>query len=480
MEGCGFLTRRRVIAGMLPAALLAGEVFTRMQPADAQADPKQAAALDAGVRAFTYGLPVVLLDVTMKQATNVARPRGFTAPVNQFAHVRAFPTADFKGVVRANVDTLYSSAFLDLSREPMVLSVPDTRGHYYLMPMLDAWSNIFASPGTRTTGSGAGSFVITGPGWDGPLPGGVQRIASQTNYVWILGRTQANGQADLDAVHAFQDGYALVPLSAFGKPYTAPVGTVDPAVDMKTPPIDQLRAMDATAYFGALARLLKPNPPPASEAPTLAQLAKIGIVPGRPFDPARLDQAVAAGLQSSISVALDKLREASHSVSKPVNGWQIPPLTLGKYGADYGLRAVIALIAYGANLAADAVYPTTFLDADGKALSGASRYTLHFAKGATPPVNAFWSITMYDPQSFFVANPTNRYAVSSWMPLIANPDGSIDIYIQHDSPGVAKEANWLPAPSSEFNVTLRMYWPKTDAPSILDGTWKPPAVTRAV
>ena len=155
---------------MLPATVLAGSVFRHMQPANAQADLGQAATLDAGVRAVIYGLPLVLLDITMKQATNVVHPSGFKAPVNQFAHVRAFPSADFKAVVRANVDTLYSSAFLDLSREPVVLSVPDTHGHYYLMPMIDAWSNVFASPGTRTTGSGAHSFVITGPGWTGPLP----------------------------------------------------------------------------------------------------------------------------------------------------------------------------------------------------------------------------------------------------------------------------------------------------------------------
>jgi hypothetical protein len=248
---------------------------------------------------------------------------------------------------------------------------------------------------------------------------------------------------------------------------------------MKTPPIEQIRAMSATAYFGTLARQLKPNPPPASEAPILSQLAKIGIVPGETFDASRLDPAVAAALQSSFSAAFDKLHEASHNVSQPVNGWQIPPLTLGRFGTDYGLRAVIALIAYGANLSEDAVYPTTFTDADGKPLDGANRYTLHFAKGETPPVSAFWSLTMYDPQSFFVANPGNRYAVSSWMPLIVNPDGSIDIYLQHDSPGVAKEANWLPAPSGAFNVTLRMYWPRTGAPSILNGTWKPPAVTLA-
>ncbi len=201
--------------------------------------------------------------------------------MNQFVHVRAFPDASFKDVVRANVDTLYSSAWLDLSKEPIVLSVPDTRGRYYLMPMIDAWTNIFASPGKRTTGTKAGHFAITGPGWSGTLPKGVQELKSPTNMVWIIGRTQTNGPKDYAAVHAIQDGYKLVPLSAFGKPYTAPKGEVDPAVDMKTPPVEQLKKMTTEAFLGRLAALLKANPPPASEAPVLAKLAKIGVVPAR-------------------------------------------------------------------------------------------------------------------------------------------------------------------------------------------------------
>lgn len=442
-------------------------------------EAKAQEALKAGVEAVVYGLPLIMMDLTKDKTTNVEKPEGFAAPINQFVNVRAFPDASFKDVVRANVDTLYSSAFLDLSAEPIVLSVPNTHGRYYLMPMLDAWTNIFASPGKRTTGTKAGNYVITGPGWTGKLPRGVTEYKSPTNMVWIIGRTQTNGPADYPAVHKIQDGYKLAPLSAFGKPYTPPAGKVDPSIDTKTPPVEKAQGMSAEAYFTRMAALLKSNPPPASEAPILEKLAAIGVVPGEKFDPSRLDPAVAKGLEQSVKVAFEKLLGASKETGAPVNGWRVPSMILGNYGSDYGARAVVALIGLGANLPQDAVYPSAFVDGDGKTLDGANKYVLHFDKGATPPVNAFWSITMYNPESFFVANPINRYAISSWMPLKKNKDGSLDLYVQHDSPGKDKEANWLPASDKDFNVTLRMYWPTEKAPSIIDGSWKPPAVTVA-
>jgi hypothetical protein len=419
-----------------------------------------------------------MMALTMQRATNGVRPMGVAAPVNQFASMRAFPTATFKEVVRANVDTLYSSAFLDLSREPIVLSVPDTRGRYYLLPMFDAWTNVFATPGKRTTGTGPGRFAIVGPGWNGALPDGLPELKSPTNIVWILGRTQTNGPEDYAAVHAIQDGYSLVPLSAIGTSYTALPGVVDPHVDMTVPPVERLQRMSARQYFSTLARLLASNPPPASEAPIVARLARIGIVPGKPFDESTLDPAIAKGLSGSVTTALRRLQDESHTTGAGANGWRVPPMVLGNFGNDYALRGLIALIAFGANLPADAIYPTTFVDADGASLNGANRYTLRFETGRMPPVHAFWSLTMYDPQSFFVDNPIHRQAISSWMPLNTNADGSIDILIQRAAPEGDRLTNWLPAPEGGFNITLRMYWPKDDAPSILDGSWMPPRVTR--
>ncbi len=439
---------------------------------------QEAEALEAGVQVVIYGLPLVMMDVTMRRAVNVPRPVGVAAPVNQFGSMRAFPTAAFKDVVRANVDTLYSSAFLDLSKEPLVLSVPDTHGRYYLLPMFDAWTNVFATPGKRTTGTGAARFLISGPGWRGIVLAGLTQLKSPTNMAWILGRTQTNGPADYDAVHAIQDGYTLVPLSAYGKPHTPLVATLDPSVDMKTPPVEQLQRMSAPEYFTALARLLTANPPPASDAPMLATLARIGVVPGQPFDLAKLDPITARGLNGSVTAGLRRIQADARQVGKAVNGWRIPSPLLGNFGDSYGVRAAIALIAFGANLPTDAIYPTAFTDGDGNGLSGANRYTLHFDNGREPPVRAFWSITMYSPESFFVENPIHRYAVSSWMPLKPNADGSLDIYIQHAPPDGERGMNWLPAPLGGFDVTLRMYWPTEMAPSIIDGSWVPPPITR--
>jgi hypothetical protein len=439
---------------------------------------KEQEAQQTGVQAVIYGLPLVMMELTMQNFINAPPPKG--APANQFLQVRSFPTASFKQIVRANVDTLYSSAFLDLSKEPLVLSVPDTHGRYFLLPLFDAWTNVFASPGTRTTGDAGSNYVIAGPDWSGTAPPGLKVLKSPTNMAWLLGRTQTNGPADYPAVHAIQDGYKLTPLSRFGTSYTPPTGAPDPAFDAKTPPVEKLKAMSAAQYFGVLARLLRSNPPTPADAPFIAKLAHIGIVPGQPFDPSHMDPAVAKALEGSVSTAIEQLQRAVAQVgtSASANGWRIPPTTIGNFGTGYFTRALITWIAFGANLPADAVYPTSYGDADGNVLNGSNRYTLHFEKGNTPPVNAFWSITMYGPDSFFVDNPMGRYAVSSWMPLRYGSDGSIDLYVQKDSPGKDKEANWLPAPAGDFNVTLRMYWPKGEKPSILDGTWIPPGLTK--
>lgn len=452
------------------------------EKANAEATAKAAAdktredeAAKIGVDAVVYGLPVIIAELTKRVSTNVVAPEpNAHAPVNQFGNMAEYPTAANKDIVRMNVDTLYSFAFLDLAAEPIILSVPDTHGRYYLMPLIDAWTNVFASPGKRTTGTKAANFAITGPGWTGTLPKGMTEYKSPTNTVMIGGRTQANGPADYKAVHAIQKQYKVTPLSAWGKPYTPPPGVVDPGVDM-SPPVEQVSKMSAADFFKMLATQLKSNPPPAAAAPVLAQLAKIGIVSGQDFDMGKLDPAVARGLEKSVQTALAKLEAAAKKTGEPVNGWNSLPRNLADFGTDYGTRGVVALIGFGANLAADAIYPSAFVDADGKPLDGANRYVLHFDKGQAPPANAFWSLTMYNAQSFFVENPINRYDIAAWMPLKYNKDGSLDVYIQRESPGKAKESNWLPAPEGEFSVTMRIYWPKPEA---LDGTWKPTAIAR--
>ncbi len=300
---------------------------------------KEQEAFELGVEAYIYGYPLVTVEMTRRVMTNVAKPEGLHGPMGQFANAREYPTAAFKDVTAPNADTLYSSAWLDLSQEPYVLSLPDEHGRYYLMPMLSGWTDVFQVPGTRTTGTKAQTYAITGPGWQGTLPQGVTEYKSPTNMVWIIGRTYCTGTAaDYRAVHKIQDQYKLVPLSAYGKPYTPPPGQVDAAVDMKTPVREQVNAMDAGAYFKTFALLLKENPPAAADAPMVAKLAKIGIVPGQDFDPGKLDPAVAKGLERVPKAAQEKILAEYKKIAVPVNGW-VYSTKMGVYGTDYLVRA---------------------------------------------------------------------------------------------------------------------------------------------
>jgi hypothetical protein len=429
--------------------------------------------------AYVYGYPLVLADVTRAKQTNVPHVQGVgLAPINQFANNKSLPDATFTDVVSPNADTLYSTAWLDLGKEPIVLSVPDTHGRYYLMPMLDAWTNVFTSPGKRTTGTGKQNFVITGPQWTGTLPAGLKEIKSPTDIVLLAGRTQANGKADFAAVNALQAQYKLTPLSAWSKPYTPPADVpTDANVDMKTPPVEAVAATDAPAFFSRLAMLMKDNPPSPADGPMVAKLASIGVVPGQPFDINKNGADTAKAISDGVEGGKKKVIELGHNPggAKVVNGWLIMVKEIGNYGTNYDARAGVAWVGFGANIPQDAIYPLTRVDGDGNPLNGASKYIIHFDKGQTPPVDAFWSLTMYNAKQNFVANPINRYAIGDRDKMKFNPDGSLDIYIQHDSPGKDKEFNWLPADAASFNVILRMYWPKEAA---LDGSWTPPPIKK--
>jgi hypothetical protein len=443
---------------------------------------KELEAREIAVDAYVYAYPMVTMEITRRVMTNVEKPEGSKAPMGQFARLRAYPAVDDRSVTAPNADTLYTLAWLDVSKEPWILSIPDMKDRFFLFPMLDMWTNVFQDPGKRTTGTKAQKYAITGPGWSGTLPAGVTEYKAPTNIVWVLGRIYCTGAPeDYKAVHALQDQVSAVPLSAYGKPYTPPPGKVDPAIDMKEPR-EQVNAMDGAAYFKLFAELLKTNPPAADDAPMVAKLAKIGIVPGQDFDAAKLDAAVAKGIAAAPKPAQEKISSLKEAVvvgdAKLENGWMFFSKT-GLYGTGYRNRALITWYGLGANRPQDAVYPTSEGPELLKKYSGANRYVMRFAKGDLPPVNGFWSITMYDKDYFFVPNTINRYTVSQRSKLKANPDGSVDIYVQHDSPGKDKEQNWLPAPAGEFVLMMRLYWPKETPPSILDGTWKPPEVRQA-
>jgi hypothetical protein len=445
--------------------------------ASGQAGAEQ--AVKDAVDVYVYGYSLVTMDMTRKQLTNVAVPDATHAPMGQLVKFRTYPPANMHSVTAPNADTLYTSAWVDVSKEPWVLSVPDMGDRYYLLPMLDGWTDVFQVPGKRTTGDKAQTYVITGPGWSGTLPAGVTEYKSPTGLVWILGRIYCTGTPeDYAKVHALQDKFSLVPLSSYGKPYTPLPGEVDANFDMKTGVRDQVDALSVNDYFNYLARLMKTNPPAAADAPMVEKMKAIGLVPGQDFDPSKLGALDKEVIKTVPKVAQVKIMEYFKQVAEPVNGWMYITKNIGIYGTDYIQRALVTAIGLGANRPQDAIYPTSQKDAAGHEYDGASKkYMMHFDKGQMPPVDGFWSLTMYDKDYFFVPNPLNRYTLSQRNKFVTNPDGSVDLYLQADSPGKGKEANWLPAPKTKFIPMLRLYWPKETAPSIIDGTWKPPAIT---
>ena len=446
-------------------------------------DAKEVEAFETAKEAYIYAYPLMTMEMTRRVTTNVAAPVGTSAPMGQFAKLREYPNASFNAVTAPNADTLYTTTWLDVSKEPWVISIPDLKGRYALFPMLDGWTDVFQVPGKRTTGTGAQKYAITGPGWTGTLPAGVTEYKSPTGIVWLLGRIYCTGTPeDYKAVHALQDQMTVVPLSSYGKPYTSTPGAVDSSIDTKTGVRDQVNAMDAASYFKLFANLLKTNPPAAEDAPMVVKLAKIGIVPGQDFDVSKLEPSAAAGLAKAPKAAQDKIAAwfkegLAVGDAKLENGWVFTTKT-GLYGTNYIQRATVTWYGLGANRPQDAVYPTSEGPKIVEKYNGANKYVLHFPKGGMPPVNGFWSVTMYNAQYFFVDNPLNRYNISQRNKFKTNADGSTDIYIQADSPGKDKESNWLPSPKDDFVLMMRLYWPKETAPSILDGSWKIPEVKK--
>jgi hypothetical protein len=471
-----FMARSLTVA----ALTFATATLPSMQTASAQSPGiSEQDAYEIAKEAYVYAYPLLLMDAFMRQGTNYAEPTGIVtqAPYNQFSHARAFPPADFKAVVRPNVDTLYSSANLDLGPEPLVLSVPATE-RYFMLPLLSSWTDVFAVPGTRTTGRNTTrEFLLVGPGWRGEAPSGVEIIRSPTRLVGIGGRTQTNGISDYDTVHRIQAGYKLTPLSAWGKGnYTPPKVNVDPAIDMKTPPPAQVEKMDAATYFARFAELLKDNPPGPFDYPMIHRLERIGYEAGQNFElngaPPQIKQAFERATTDGKASVAKAARQAGGEGGK---GW-VYTTRSGVYGVDYLYRAAIALCCLGENLPQDAVYPSLSTDSEGRPLDGNSRYVLHFDAGKFPPVDAFWSVTAYDTEGYFIANALNRLALGDRDKLVTNADGSLDLYIQANTPGGDKEANWLPVDKKPFSLLMRLYSPKSE---FLSGSWIPPAVVRA-
>jgi hypothetical protein len=408
-----------------------------------------------------FGYPLVLMDVTRAQS----------GTPNALFHARTLPTAADHAVVRMNLDTLYTSAWLDLRAEPMVLQVPDMGpGRYWLMQLLDAWTNTAHNPSSPKPqvqqGQSTFTYAIAGPGWSGSLPPETTRLDMPTATAWLIGRTQVNGPDDLAAVHALQDRIVLAPASAWNSGAMTPL--TGATMGAGTPPPKVVAGMDGRTFFDRMCAVLAANPAAAADDTVMKRFASIGVRPG-----GSVDGQPAAALDQGIAAAQKRLQEYHDPAAKNENGWTFAT-NVGAYGTDYDLRAYTAKVGLGANLAEDAVYPSTFGVAD--ANGAPRRYRIRFEPDQLPPVDAFWSITAYGSDSYLVDNPAGIYSVGHPIPVTPGPDGRVTIAVQHEDPGAnVPPGHWLPIPATgTFSLSMRLYAPK---PAALDGTWQPPALT---
>lgn len=429
---------------------------------------------DVYSKAYIFSYPLVLFDATKKLVTHTTEPNPalMRAPINQFVHAKEIPAAELE-IPDCTLDTLYSSAFLDLTKEPIILSLPSS-DRFYLMQLLDAWTEVFHSAGTRTYNNQAANIALVGPQWKGSLPSNVQEVKSPTNYVWIIGRTEVKGEQDYDKVHEQQNNYKLIPLSAWGKDYSPPKVPLITPIEPQLP-IEQVDAMDDVYYFTKFLSLMTMNPPHSDDIEIVEALRKVGINPGQTLDPTKMDGNQISGISSGFREAQQKLGAVIKNDRLPKKGWDLAIKNVGRYNTDYATRASTAFNSIGANLPQDIVFPSILTDSNGNPLRGEYDYVMHFDKDNLPPTNAFWSITMYDQNNLLVPNDLKRYSLNSRSNLVYNPDGSLDVHIKYDSPQDDFEKNWLPTPDGDFKLTMRIYWPKE---ALLDGKWTPPDVIR--
>ena len=445
------------------------------------ADPQRAWVDVIAIQAVVYLYPL----------WEMARMRAATAPrrdaqgrfvdadpattkrwVNTFIHARRLLGAGGSRVVTPNSDTLYTNAWLDLSRGPVAIRVPDTADRYYVLGFLDAWTNPFAHVGRRLTGTGEGTFVVTGPRWRGELPAGTTRVASPTDTVWIIGRIMVEGPEDVPAVNALQDGFAMAPLDAWLRGETGSPEAIDAGLDPKAP-------RDAARFVEVVGRMLRGNPPPEDERALLADFARLGLDGGLVADAPRLPEAVALPAIGRALATVDAMLDAPESGEGAAarGGWSAPVVLGESFGRDWRRRALVARRYIGALASAEAFYPMAHADAQGRPLHGAHRYVLRFPPGGEPPVDSFWSLTMYDSRDcMLVPNPIERYRIGDRSRgLRRDPDGGLTLRLQHASPGAPDEPNWLPAPDGPFYLCLRAYQPRAE---LLDGRWRPPDIVR--
>jgi len=424
--------------------------------------------------AYVYGVPMLAEYQTMHTFSIDTGNRQYKGPFNTLLNIaRVFTPAD-TAFVTPNSDTPYSFAGLDLRAEPVVISVPKMEPtRYFVLQLMDLYTYNFDYIGSRTTGNNGGHYLIAGPDWRGAVPDGItQVIRAETELVSMVGRTQLLNPGDLDNVKRIQAGYRVQPLSAFlgSPPPPAPAAVQWPR------PLTPEAMRSSPAFFAQLAFLLQFAPVHPSEVALRERFARIGIVPGKPLDVAALPASTVQAMQQGMADGqreIDQRRAALAGHSDTLFG------TREFLKNDYIARATGTQVGIGANSRDEAMYPIYETDADGAPLDGATqRYTLRFGKDALPPVNAFWSLTMYGlPDQLLVANPIDRYLINAAMlpQLKKDADGGITLYIQHAPPGGDKQRNWLPAPAGPFMAAMRYYWPKQ---ALLDGQWTSPQIER--
>ena len=442
------------------------------------------------VQACTYAWPLFEIQ-RMRAATSArkapglgfagASPESTERWCNLFTHERELLTAGKSRVVMPNNDTLHANAWLDLSAGPLVISVPDTGGRYYVLGFLDYYTNAFAHVGTRTTGNGAGQVLVSGPRWQGETPpefrASGRHIRSATDWVWIIGRILVDGQSDVATVNALQDEFAMASLDDWRGGRAGQPLHFDSRFQPRGP-------LDAERFAAMVNDALRMCPPPAADALLVAQFGEVGI--GADAPAVLSDQAQAAFKRGFDTV--QKLLASSESdifgrPAKPDSpaarfGWRKPMRVDESYGTNLLQRAFVSRQAIGALATVEAAYPRCEVDATGARMNGAHRYTMRFAPGQLPPVDAFWSITMYNSEDWFlVANQIDQFAIGDRTPgLVRDADGGLTLTLQHAQPDSAKAmANWLPAPEGDFFLCLRAYLPK---PPLIDGSYQLPALVR--
>lgn len=414
--------------------------------------------------AYTYALPLVIMDATKTSSTNTETPVTGRAPVNQLIHAQKLADAQSKLVVTPNVDTVYTQAWLDLSAEPMVYVMPKA-DRFFNVQVLDAWTN------TTTVLEKAGTYAFTSSGWKGDLPDGVTRVDVPTSMVWLIARVVLSGQEDLPNVYDIQQKMQLMPLSAYekGGEYMAPKGTY--TVENDFVPVEKVLSMSPKEFFDTANTLMLANPPAAADADVLKKFVTINVGPGMAFDTSILTEDVAASWKEMLQRLRENLVADAEKYSVKLGQWKYFDAPIGDFGTEYNYRALVALAGLGANTVNVAIYPKTNIDDTGAVLTGEKNYVMHF--DTLPPTlkGGFWSVTAYGSDDFLIENPIDRYCVNDRSDFKCNEDGSLDITLSKEQP--EDTSNWLPVSDGEFHLYMRIYTPDMTAFK----NWNPPVVS---